>query len=804
MTSRNRDPFAKHDEADLVMPTSYPSAAQQYGQRLFELRTHHGLNVRDLEERTRDIVDARLTDLRARPEYADLTAGELDELAGKPVSKSAISRIEKGKPPSVDAGKLLDDALGAHGTLEILAGPARAEPSGHLPVGPPYFVGREAELEQLSRLTSQPPAREEPTVIVIGGLPGIGKSALVLKWAHGMYARFDLVLYAAMGGYTSGNPATHAEILADLLRGLGIERDHVPASEQQRETLLREHLRRREQQVLVLLDNARDSQQVEPLLASLAGTTVVVTSRPELSGLVIDHNARTIRLDTLTDHEACALAADIIADERVEAEPDAVAQLVDICASLPLAILVAAERIAADPETSIGEHVAALADVERRLQLLDIDESGGVRAAFEWSYRTLRSDTARMFRVLSLYPRPRVTAQAASALAGVPVDKGLRLLDDLAQAHLLHQVTADTYHFHDLLCVYAAEQADGQPEAERRDAIVRLVTWFHYTANAASWALTPMRDHHVQLPPTPHNVTPLTFGSFTAAFAWCSAELSSLPAVARLGIDHGLFYATWRMAADTFEYLVHSRPIGLWITLMELAVEAAEKDGDDARLAEAQEKLAEGYRRGGRLDDAYDLDERAARTASPRGPSRTLGFALLGMGNNAHAAGDMTEAFALTRRALDVFIAVGTRIGEAMGHISLGGVYRDLGTRDLAIEHGVKAVGMFAAVDDQHGVAVALLPLARTYLAFGELGRALCACNDAQAAYAATADRWGRADALGIKAEVLDRLGDHQAAALSLREALPLLRGHDDDKAARLDAYRADLETACRTTLPCP
>ncbi|SDU66811.1 NB-ARC domain-containing protein [Amycolatopsis keratiniphila] len=794
MTDRNQDPLANPDEADPVMPTSYPSAAQQYGQRLFQLRTRHGLKVRDLEDRTREIVAARVAELRKHPKNANLTAPELEDLAGKPVSKSAISRIEKGKPPSVDAGKLLDEALNAQGTLEILAGPARAEPSGHLPVTPPYFVGRQSELGQLTRLTSQPPEHETPTVIVIGGLPGVGKSALALQWAHGMYARFDLVLYAALGGYTSGSPSTHAEILTDLLRGLSVERDHVPATEQQRETLLRDHLRRRKQQVLVLLDNARDSQQVKPLLTSLAGTTVVVTSRQELSGLVIDHNARTVRLDTLTDREACVLAADIIADDRVEAEPDAVAQLVDLCASLPLAILVAAERIAADPDTSIGEHVAALADVERRLQLLDIDESGGVRAAFEWSYRTLRPDTARMFRLLSLYPRPRVTTQAACALAGVTIDKGLRLLDDLAQAHLLHQVTIDSFHFHDLLRVYAAEQADQQPEDERHDAIVRLVTWFHHTVNAAAWALTPMRDHHVHLSPTPHQVTPLAFGDFTSAFTWCSTELSSLPAVARLGIDHGLYFETWRMAIDLFEYLVHSRTTELWITLMELAVEAAEKDGHTSRLAEAQEKLAEGYRRGGRIDDACEFDDRAARTAGARGPSRTLGFALLGLGKAAHTAGDLTEAFVLTRRALDVAVAAGTRIGEAMGHIALGSVYRDLTTRDLAIKHGEKAVTMFASVDDQHGVAVALLPLARTYLAFGLFGQALRACARAQEAYAATADRWGRADALGVNAEVLDRLGDHQAAAKCLREALPLLRGHDDGMAGRFADYLAGLE----------
>lgn len=775
------------DAGSVDTPTSYPTAAQQFGQRVNWLRTSRDLNLRELEDKTRDLVAARLARLSALPEHAHLTTAELGDLAGKHISKSVIARIENGKPPSIDAAKLLDEALEARGTLEILGAPARAEPYGHLPTGPPYFVGRTADLTQLTALAeNHRPTPQAAAVIVIGGLPGIGKSALALRWANHMAANFDIVLFAALGGYAAGEPATHTEILADLLRGLGIAQDHLPASEQQRESLLREQIRRREQRVLVLLDNAKDSSHVQPVLPCLAGTTVLVTSRPQLSGLVLNHGAKTLSLDTLNDVEACELAADIITDDRTREEPDALAQLVDMCGSLPLAVIVAAERIAAEPDTSIREHVTALADLGRRLHLLDIDETAGVRAAFEWSYQTLPPDGARMFSLLSLSPGPWFSIRAAAALAGVTVEKAARLLDELAQAHLLDQINADHYRFHDLLRVYATEQAEQWPVEVTRAAVVRLIVWFHYAANHAAWMLTPMRDHHVRLPPPPPGVTPPEFGSFRRAFSWCTAELASFLPIARLGMDNGLYTEVWRMTVDLFDYFVHSRPGELWITLFRVAIDAATKDGDNARLAEAQEKLAEGHRRHGQLDCAQELNLRAMRNTVRHGPSRTLGFALLGLGNNAHITGDLIEAFELTRRAVTTFVDAGTWLGEAMGRISLGSVYRDLGQRDQAIDHGRRAAEIFAAVGDQHGAAVALLPLARTCLAFGELNQALRHCNDAYSAYGATGDTWGQADTLGVKGKILTQLGEYEAAATCLRSALRLVDGHDEQKSARL------------------
>jgi transcriptional regulator with XRE-family HTH domain/tetratricopeptide (TPR) repeat protein len=756
-------------DAEPAPSRAYPTGAEQFGMRLSRWREVRGLTLRDLAE-----------------------------LTGNVVTKSAIARIEKGTtPPSITAARLLDEVLGAQGTLDILAGPARAEPFLHLPTGPAYFVGRQSELAQLTKLArAHPPTGAAPAVLFIGGPPGVGKTALALRWANAMQDVFDLVLYSALGGYAAGSPTSRTDIFEDLLRGLGVGSDAMPSSVPQRGSLVRDHLRRRGQRVLIVLDNARDSAQVQPLLPVLSGTTVLVTSRSQLSGLVLDFHAKAMALTTMEDADAIALASELIADERVDDEPDAVAQLIDLCGSLPLAVLVAAERVAADPGTSIREHVEALSDLGRRLYLLDIhedDDSTGVRAAFRWSHETLPPAVARMFCLLSLHPGPRFCVRAAAALAGVGRDDGELLLDQLSQAHLVDQVSAEHFRFHDLLRVYAGEEAASLPEAERRDAQQRLARWFLHAVNASAWALTPTRDHHVRLPHPPDALAPPEFRSSDEAFRWCNGELPNILPIVRLALGHGLFFEAWRTAVELFDFFVRGRRSAVWIDTFEIAVDSARAAGKPAWLTEAQEKLAEGYLRRGDLDLAYRLDLDVAESTAALGPSRTRGFALLGLGGNAHLKADYEEARRLTREAADTFVAAGSWFGEATASTQLGDAYRALGDKDAALRHGRRALELFTGERDRHGGAIALLLLARVCHQFGDLTAALDYCGRACSAFHGTGDSWGQADALGVQGQVQADLGDPESARDSLREALVLVESHDEQKTARLLADLAAL-----------
>lgn len=726
--------------------------------------------------------------LRQRRQARGLALRELQKLAY--VDKSLISRVERGlTPPSAEFAEACDRALGAGGTLIVLAEAARAEPYVHLPPPPDHFVGREEHLALLDEKVFTETAK----VVFVAGPPGVGKTALVLNWANRRQEEFDCVLWSDLRGYAAGSPAQPADILDDLLRCVGVRPDRVPAEEHMRLALLRGLLRG--QRTLVVLDNALDSPQVRPVLPGTPDTTVLITSRRRLSGLVVGSGAVQVSLEPLQDLEATRLMADLIGDERAAGDPEGVGRLVRLCAALPLAVNIAAERVATHPHQSVGDLARELVAEGRRLELLAVDDDTvGVRAAFSWSYRALEADTARMFRLLGLHPGPRFTAGAAAALAGLPEHDARRLLDRLVQAHLVQQVGARYYRFHDLLRVYAAEEANAERwRDERQAAVSRLTHWYLYAANAASWTLTPARDHHIDLGPAPDGVEPLRFATFDEAYIWCASEMPSITGVARLALDHGLYEVGWRLPVELFDYHLLGRPWQTWISSHEVAIESAKAGGDLSGLAWSAINLAEAHRRRGDLDRARDLFGQAVEISEEIGENPSLGWALVGLGNIAHEREDYAEAVRLAEQSVEVNARIGYQLGEATARVHLGRAYRDLGERDLALDHGLRAFDAYAKDADQHGMGFALVPLARTCRRFGDPGQALGYCEQALTAYRNCGDVWGQADALDERGCALAAQGHTDEAMAAWRDALQLVMDLDDRKA---NVLRGRLEGA--------
>ncbi|ONF69920.1 hypothetical protein AVR91_0216755 [Amycolatopsis keratiniphila subsp. keratiniphila] len=726
--------------------------------------------------------------LRQRRQACGLALRELQKLAY--VDKSLISRVERGlTPPSAEFAEACDRALGAGGTLIVLAEAARAEPYVHLPPPPDHFVGREEHLALLDEKVFTETAK----VVFVAGPPGVGKTALVLNWANRRQEEFDCVLWSDLRGYAAGSPAQPADILDDLLRCVGVRPDRVPAEEHMRLALLRGLLRG--QRTLVVLDNALDSPQVRPVLPGTPDTTVLITSRRRLSGLVVGSGAVQVSLEPLRELEATRLMADLIGDERAAGDPEGVGRLVRLCAALPLAVNIAAERVAGHPHQSVGDLARELVAEGRRLELLAVDDDTvGVRAAFSWSYRALEADTARMFRLLGLHPGPRFTAGAAAALAGLPGHDARRLLDRLVQAHLVQQVGAQYYRFHDLIRVYAAEEANAERlEDERQTAVSRLTHWYLYAANAASWTLTPARDHHIDLGPAPEGVEPLRFATFDEAYIWCASEMPSITGVARLALDHGLYEVGWRLPVELFDYHLLGRPWQTWISSHEVAIESAKAGGDLGGLAWSAINLAEAHRRRGDLDRARDLFGQAVEISEEIGENPSLGWALVGLGNIAHEREDYAEAVRLAEQSVEVNARIGYQLGEATARVHLGRAYRDLGERDLALDHGLRAFDAYAKDADQHGMGFALVPLARTCRRFGDLDQALGYCEQALTAYRNCGDVWGQADALDERGCALAAQGHTDDAMAVWRDALQLVMDLDDRKA---NVLRGRLEGA--------
>ncbi|WP_240812924.1 AAA family ATPase [Streptomyces sp. DASNCL29] len=315
----------------------------------------------------------------------------------------------------------------------------------------------------------------EPLVVsicVIAGTAGAGKTSLALRWAHQAQSHFpDGQLYVNLRGYDPGAPVTAPEVLHRFLLALGVSAAAVPADPEASAALYRSLLAGR--RMLIVLDNAASVSQVRPLLPGTAGCLVLVTSRSRLSGLAVRDGAHRLTLGTLAEPEAVALLRTVTAGYRPEDDGEKLAELARLCARLPLALRIAAERAASRPMMSLDELIRDLRDESALWEALtvgDDEEADAVRTVFAWSYRALTAEAARFFRLLGLHPGPEFGVSAVAALAGVGHSRAQHLLDVLVGAHLLTQTGPDRFEFHGLLRAYAIDQAQHEEPAEAREA----------------------------------------------------------------------------------------------------------------------------------------------------------------------------------------------------------------------------------------------------------------------------------------------------------------------------------------------
>jgi hypothetical protein len=311
-------------------------------------------------------------------------------------------------------------------------------------------------------------------------MAGVGKTALALHWAHRVAGEFpDGQLYADLGGFgPSGAPLKPAVALRGFLYALGMPADRIPRSLEALSGLYQSLVAGRS--MLVVLDNARNVEQVRPLLPGSPGCLVLVTSRTPLTGLAVSGHADLLSLDVLSDAEARELLAVRLGADAVARESDAVSELIGFCGGLPLAVAIAAARAAAHPSFPIAALNAELRDAARRLDGLDAgDAASSVRTVVSWSYQQLADLPARMLRLLSVHPGPSITAAAAASMVGSPLRQARHALRALADVNLITQNRPGRYGLHDLLRAFAAEQAQADRDVDdRRAAIGRMLD--HY------------------------------------------------------------------------------------------------------------------------------------------------------------------------------------------------------------------------------------------------------------------------------------------------------------------------------------
>jgi DNA-binding SARP family transcriptional activator len=370
-------------------------------------------------------------------------------------------RRSLGREPSAELRELHRAILTADAPApELSAPPFRPEPSmpQQLPALTGTFVGRTAQLAALDSLlaTVRSAPGSPPLIVVIDGAAGTGKTALAVRWAHGVRGGLAGELYADLRGHTGGTAASPDGVLAAFLRALGLPAGQVPDGVAQRSAVLRSLLETRP--VLMVLDDARDAEQVRPLLPGSAGV-VLVTSRNQLRGLATREGARRVTLGHLDQADAVTLLTDAIGATRADTDPAAVAELAELCGRLPLALRILGERVRRRP-APLAAIAAELRDERTRLSMLadPHDPSVDLGVLLSWSYRELDADAAALFRGLALLPGEDFDLPAAASLAGATPARTAVLLDRLVAGNLIEQPRPDRYRFHDLLRTYAVDR----------------------------------------------------------------------------------------------------------------------------------------------------------------------------------------------------------------------------------------------------------------------------------------------------------------------------------------------------------
>ncbi|WP_166427730.1 AfsR/SARP family transcriptional regulator [Nonomuraea mesophila] len=459
--------------------------------------------------------------------------------------------------------------------------PATSPAPCMLPVAVAGFTGRDDECERLDRLFEG-----DTRICVISGTAGVGKTALVLHWAHRARAKFpDGQLYVDLQGFASGGAATN-DALPALLTAMGVPPQAILAESRARSALYRTMLAGK--RVLLVLDDARDAEQVRRLLPGGTGCAVVVTSRQGLSSLVASEGAALLTLDVPTREEARDLLARRLGRERIGSDPAATDEIIELCARLPLALAIVAGRAVARPLSPLAALAADLRRVRDDLGVLATKDSlTDMRAVLARSYDALPPDAARLFRLLAVHPGPDVGEAALASLAGLHAPQVSELLDTLLDAHLVSETVPSRFSFHELLRTYARGLARAGDTSAHRRAVLRTIEHYLHTTYRAALLLDPAAQ--LIAPDAPAaKVRPEHLRDRGQAQAWFRAERVVLFRVLRLAMADGLHPHVVRLALAVTVWCDLEGDEQGKTALEILALEAAGRSGDHAARGRQQ------------------------------------------------------------------------------------------------------------------------------------------------------------------------------------------------------------------------
>jgi DNA-binding SARP family transcriptional activator len=680
---------------------------------------------------------------------------------------------EQGTEPGPALARLHQRILGRDPGLAVRPGDQRPGRGTRLDTLPPeaaQFVGRSAELGRLAEDHGS-----SPRVVVIEGMPGVGKTALAVRAARlaaGQYP--DGTLYLNLRSHDPGSPPLDpAQALHRLLRMLSVPATQIPESIGERMALWRAQLNRR--QAIVVLDDAGRPDQIRPLLPVTGRCLVLVTTRrtlPDFGG------ARALPLDVLSVDDAIALFRQVAGEDRV-LDGAEVGTAVDLCGRLPLAIQLAAGRIARDRLPGLGGLIEELTQAPARAGGAGT-ASPEVIAAFDLSYDALEPDHQRLFRRLGISPCSCVSLPAAAALDDCTLAEAEKALAALLDQHLLAPAPDGQFRFHDIIRGYAAARAARDDSAaQQRQAISRLLDYYLHTADQADRVLHPFR-RRMRVPVTHVPAARLTVGTAEDAAAWLESEWRNILQAARHAARH-----EWKqkcadlthVLADFIEIQAHWDEATAAHTV---ALQACRDLADPARIAQAALALSSVSQQAGRHEAALALAQEAAETYRSLADRTGEADALDQIGTAHWRATRYREALAYYHEARILYQSAADERGVAAALSHSGIASWHLGRSAEARAHLGQALSGYRRIGDRRGAAKTLNNLGQIFLYCGLHRDALNAYEDSRRIFSEIGGAQNEAILHHNIGAVYRYKGQYDEALAACRRALAIYRDIGD------------------------
>ncbi|MER5766618.1 tetratricopeptide repeat protein [Streptomyces sp. NPDC001985] len=648
-----------------------------------------------------------------------------------------------------------------------------------LPAAGRSILGRESLLAGLRETLVKKRADGVMALVVLSGMPGVGKSALARHLAAEVASEFtDGALHADLRGFAGLDiePASPDQILDGFLAALEVKTRAT--GPENKAAALRTHLANRS--VLILLDDAADAEQVRPLLPGDGSCAVIITSRSSLDGLHASEGVCLTQIDPLDGEDAAALLNDALTPESAEANRDSVAELVGLCGRLPLALSVIARRITRRPSAAIRALVVQMREERNRLRAMDLpDDQLSVMAALHCSVG-VRSPAAKcLLWQLAVHPGPSIDWSAAVDLgragAGGDVD---RALEELSGANLV-ELRDDRYHLHDLVRVLARHHMDShidRPLPALREKTLSRV--FEYQLQH-TWACDRVIDSNRVLPVPPVSADMEVYPpqNDKEAMRLLDAEYETVTGGIELAIQKGYSRYAWLLSMVLITYQ--------WRRGLYIAVEHNLTRVENCRDITAPSDWAMFHRMlAGSREKQKKYAEAAdsLRTAVLLGEQDDSDPGRLSLARSLHALAltlrrlaDPEGAAECHRRALDLFRTLGNRVGEAGALNGIGTLHHDRGEYDDALRQCTEARWLFEATTDRNGLANVLTTLGKIHLSRSERDRALTMYERAVDLYRELGNWSHEATALERCADILVSAGRAPDAVRALERVVVLL-----------------------------